>query len=429
MPETFEGGLESASTIEKGNSFHFCNEWRALLAMHGPEESLQRLADRLESVGEFRKWFDAMALRARFELGLPLILPASGHEFPDDKRAAYEERLIAACREAGKKMTDAGDYQGAFHFLGTIGELQPLWQAIESFEPTADDGPDAENQVDLIIELAIGHGVHPRKGLELMLRRSGLCPAITACQSIFMQDSRDDVKVDCARLMVRELHCELLDRVRAHIRQVEGESPLPEGLTSLIEGRDWLFAEDNHHVDTSHLNAVVRFARSLPNCGEARLAMELCEYGKRLSPRYHFGDAAPFERVFDDTLKLLQAVTRTDVDGALQHFREKAIAASRVGETSPLEVYVNLLIAADLSLEAAEFAGIHLNRLNGGIGLSCPSVTELWRRQGRFDRIAELAKERGDLVSFAAGVIAALQDSHSSSGAADDAAHTGPCGS
>ena len=65
-----------------------------------------------------------------------------------------------------------------------------------------------------------------------------------------------------------------------------------------ITGRDWLFDDGNYHIDVSHLAAVVRFARFLPpESAGLPVVLELCEYGKRLSPQFQFPADPPFDDV------------------------------------------------------------------------------------------------------------------------------------
>ena len=50
------------------------HEW---LRDGGPGAALDRLANDLDAAGDYRALLDAMLLKARHELGLPLIAPAS----------------------------------------------------------------------------------------------------------------------------------------------------------------------------------------------------------------------------------------------------------------------------------------------------------------------------------------------------------------
>ncbi len=49
----------------------------------GPCGALERLVEDLDAAGDYRALLDAMLLRARHELGLPLVAPGSLAEVPE----------------------------------------------------------------------------------------------------------------------------------------------------------------------------------------------------------------------------------------------------------------------------------------------------------------------------------------------------------
>src|SRR5947199_9355864 len=81
---------------------------RALRAS-GPVAVLDRLVDRLNADGDFRGLLDALLLRARHDLGLPLIQTGSLAELPEALRSQYEERYVEAIRLVGGKLLGAGE--------------------------------------------------------------------------------------------------------------------------------------------------------------------------------------------------------------------------------------------------------------------------------------------------------------------------------
>src|SRR5439155_442893 len=63
-----------------------------------------------------------------------------------------------------------------------------------------------------------------------------------------------------------------------------------------VGGREWLFNDDSYHIDVSHLNSVVRFARFLDaGCPELDLALQLAQYGSRLAQQYQYAGNPPFD--------------------------------------------------------------------------------------------------------------------------------------
>lgn len=369
------------------------------LASRGPDAALDQLCERFRAEGEYHKLFDTLNLKARRDVGLPLIATGVATDLPDAKRAAYEDQIIAACRLVGRLLLERGDLPAAFHYFSMIGELEPIKEAIDRLPL------DADSIDDTILEIALSQGAHPEKGLAMLLARYGLCQAITACEGILSQNIRPEVRDGCVKTLVRALHAELVIRLTAEIAEREGAAPTGASLPALLEGRDWLFAEENYHIDTSHLNAVARLARVLPPCPEGMLAIELCEYGRRLSPRYHYSEPAPFENVFVDTAVFLRAIQNGDDAEAIKHFRQKADNAN-ADETGPfpLEVLVNLLVKAKRWEEAIDVASRAIDASRGQ-RVSCPSPLEICQLAGRFGDLSRLARQRNDAVSFIAGLI------------------------
>lgn len=381
------------------------DEFTRALKSGGTAAAFARLIANLREQKEFHRVFDALTLQARHELGIPLVQATTPVEYTPEKRQAYEDRALAACREVGQLFLADGNIPAAFQYFNMIGELDPVRAAIDQFRLPTGEAADG-NHVDAVIEIAVGHQVNPEKGLALILERYGTCQSITACEGVLSQDSRPAVREGCVKLLVRALYQELLSRLSAEVAEREGTAPAAASIALLLGGRDWLFENDNYHIDTSHLNAVVRMARLLPKSDELFLAIQLCEYGRRLSDRYRYTEPPPFEDIFDDTLVYLKAVAGLEITKGIEHFQRKVESAADADASAyAAEVLVNLLLRLGRADEALTLAARKLNARAGGVGLSCPPVNELCMAAGRFDRLAQLARERGDLVSFAAGQV------------------------
>src|SRR5262249_3963675 len=65
-------------------------------ALHadGPQGALRRLAEHLDAAGDYRALLDALLLRARHELGLPLIAAGPLAVLPEPVRTQYEEKYV-----------------------------------------------------------------------------------------------------------------------------------------------------------------------------------------------------------------------------------------------------------------------------------------------------------------------------------------------
>ena len=370
-------------------------DFKQTLQRQGPEAAFEQMIAGLKERSDLHRVFEALTMRARYELDIPLVR-ATASDLPAEQRDPYEEKVIAACREVGRLFLDSGAIAEAFGYYNMIGELDAVREAIDAFKPSEQE----DDSVEQVIEVAVSQGVHPSKGLALVLERYGTCQSITACEGILAQQIKPEVRQDCIKLLVGVLHGELVDRLSAEIEQHEGNAPAAASVSLLVQGRDWLFENENYHIDTSHLNSVVRMARFLPKCDETFLAIHLCEYGRRLSERYRYAESAPFENIYDDSLIFFRVLTGVDVESGLDYFRKKADKANPDEEgTYSAEVYVNLLSITGRDDEAIAYAG---RKLNDDDASRTFSINELCLSAGRLDKMAQMAQRRDDLLSFAA---------------------------
>ena len=377
----------------------------------GPAAALDLLADRLEARGDFRALLDALLLKARHELGLPLVQVGSFAEFPDDQRTRYEERYVEAIRTVGTKLLALGDIPAAWPYYRAIGETDPVAQAIDAFDP-ADDDP----RIGQVVEVAFNQGARPQKGYALILKHYGTCSAISAFEQLPRDEATRSLAADG---LVRQVHEHLTANLRGEIAQ-RGQPLPPEGtpITSLIAGRDWLFSEDAYHIDVSHLSATVRVSPLLADPATLALAAELTDYGRRLSHRHRYEGDPPFEDVYADHGVYLDALLGRNVEEAIAHFRAKLVPPAAEPEPEPefdgygrepdaavaAQVLVGLLVRLGRIDEAIDVAAAHLSGVPEG-SLICPGVSQLCQRAGQPARLARLARDRGDLVNYAAAVL------------------------
>jgi hypothetical protein len=377
----------------------------AVLHDGGPNAALDRLASDLDTAGDYRALLDAMLLKARHELGLPLIASGSMADVPEPRRTQYEERYVEAIRLVGSKYLATGDIPTAWAYYRVIGENQPIERAIAEYQPAGDDG----ERLGAIIEVAFNHGVHPRRGFELILEHYGTCSAISAFEGLPAHD--EAVRVASAERLIRQLHRDVTANLRADIAG-RGQLAPPAGaaIAEIIAGRDWLFVEDSYHIDVSHLSSVVRMSVLATDAEAIAMAMDLTEYGRRLSPRLQFEGLPPFERVFDDHRVYLGALLGCDVEAAIAHFRGKlgpragGDAAEPRDPAVPAQILVNLLVRLGRLDEAIEVSSQYLAGLPDST-LFCPGVAQLCHQAGAANRLAEIARERHDLVNYTAALL------------------------
>lgn len=337
--------------------------------------------------------FEARLMQARHKIGLPLIFNDSLDGLPQGKRQTYEEAMREAARETGSLFLADGEILRAWPYFRAIGEPAPMAAAIEKI--------DKHDQLDGIIELAFGQGVHPLKGFELLLKHHGICRAIT----FFEQYPDPKTRAQSALLLLRTLHAELVDNLKRAILQTEGQQPGGGNVTELIRGRDWLFGELDYYVDTAHLTAIIPLALDFTDPEALQLAIELCDYGAHLSPKFQYRTDPPFEDFYNDHAIFLKALAGCDTDAAVAHFRNKVGAADlATSGTGPAQVLVVLLTRLKRYREAVDVSLEYLSDQNPN-QLGCPTIPQLCQLAGDYDSLREVARRGGDMLNFTAAAI------------------------
>jgi hypothetical protein len=366
------------------------------LRSSGARAAIDQLIDHLDRAGEYRSLLDALLLKARHELGLPLFHFGSLSSLPEPARTQFEEQYVQAIRLVGSRFLDKGEIPTAWAYFRAIAEPAPVATALEQYLPDE----DAE-KLGQVIDVAFNQGANPRRGFELILDHYGTCSAITALEQVPPGDPA--VQVACVERLIRHLHDQLAANLRADIRQHGEVVDETASITRLMEGRDWLFADEAYHTDISHLSATVRYSILVPDPAVLALAAELADYGRRLSPRLQFEGAPPFERTFDDHLIYLQALLGREQDAAIAHFQHKlgTNLHSDAEASLPAQVLVNLLARIGRPDLALDLACARLDHLPDA-ALACPGIAELCQRAGRPDRLESIARQQANLVNFLA---------------------------
>lgn len=360
------------------------------LAEHGPQAAFDLLARDCLDRRDYRLLFEARLLRARHHLGLPLIHNGSIDDLPAALRPAYEQAFLEAAREAGGLFLADGNIAAAWPFFRALGDSAPVAQAIDRVE--------AGEGVEPVIEIAFLEGVNPYKGFQLLLAHYGTCRAISSFEQYPARTGRDD----CARLLVRTLHHDLVERLTRAITDAEGQPPEAAGVSALLAGRDWLFGEYTYYIDTSHLFSVIRYSAELDDPETLRLAVELCDYSCRLSSNFQYRGDPPFENIAQDYGIYLRALLGQDADAAIAHFRRKTEESDpQQAGTAPAQILVGLLARLARYPEAIDASVAHLRDADPA-RLICPSLYQLCQLAGDFTRLKLLARDRDDLLAFTA---------------------------
>ena len=363
----------------------------------GAEAAFGRLAERLREEERYHELFDARLMEGRYRLGLPVILTSGLDDLEEPMRTRVEGAYLDACREVGQLLLDKGRIREAWMYLRPVGDKAAVAAAIGRTSPS-------DENVEEIIEVALHEGVNPRYGFELVLGHYGTCNAITMFDSVMHNKPIADRR-EVAELLVRRLHGELTRNLQSEIAKQEGAQPGEKSIHDLVADRDWLFAADNYHIDTSHLHAVVRFARYLTAAEPLALAVDLTEYGRRLSRQYQYAGEEPFVDSQATHAMFFRAQLGEEVAQALACFREKAetLPAAEHG-AGPAEVYVALLSRLGRYREALDALAALVPAGTQTSGFA-PTMIELARLAGDYERLMEICESRGDLLGFTAGLV------------------------
>src|ERR1700687_4531544 len=181
-----------------------------MLESGDPASSLDYLIPQFREAKEYHLLFEARLMKKRLELGLPLIQAPNLAALPRDVQAAYQQHLVEAAQETGELFLASGDIPKAWPYLRATGDVARIAAAIESVE-------GGEN-VDPIIKNALMQGVHPAKGLELVIEKFGICRALT----YFGGNGGEKDREQCIAVLARSIYSELVAALDNAIEAGEG---------------------------------------------------------------------------------------------------------------------------------------------------------------------------------------------------------------
>ncbi len=369
----------------------------AVLAQKGPGGVLDQLVQRLRVDESHHELFEALKMKLRHDLGLPLRYGDSGDELNESTREKLELGLIDACREVGILLMRQGSIRDAWMYLRPVGDAAVVLSELDQLEPH-------EENVDEFIELCLQEGLDLDRGFRLMLQHYGTCNSITTFESAMYGQPRAKRQIG-ARLLVQHVHEELIENIRAHIaREKEMESP-PGNIIELIDGKSWLFEDGSYHVDTTHLSSVVRFARDLEDAESLRLALELTAYGSQLDPQLQYPGDSPFADFYQSHKLYFSALLGEDVDEAVDYFKQLAEGVDPYEDsTSAIEVYVDLLARLGRERQAID-ESLRLIPENIQTTGQAPSLLDLSEACGNYEQLRAICRKRRDVLGYALGLI------------------------
>ncbi len=377
-------------------------ELEATYAKQGVEATLDRLIAELRTKKSYHELFEALKMRVRRTLKLPILYSESGEQLSAADRNQLEEGLISACREVGTLLIKEGRLREGWIYLRPVGdraEAQALLSKIEVDEDNVED----------LIDILLREGVDPARGFELLLKNYGTCNAITNFDGEMARHDKAAQRA-AASLLVHTLHRDVLANVQADIARQQTGHPTETTLEALVADRDWLFLENSYHIDTTHLASTVRAARLLEKPEDLRLALDLAYYGRHLSKQFQYPGDEPFADQYPAAALWFQAQLGENVDAALDYFRQKAETCDIAHHgTMPAETYVELLTRLERYAEAINASIKYLPGNQQRLGI-CPSLLELAELSGLYTIVLRHTREQQDLLAYAAALIKAKKN-------------------
>ncbi len=371
----------------------------ALLASDDTGAAIEFLIKSFTQEEKHHELFEAMKIRLRHKLGLPLTKNADETELSGVLQQQLEAGLLSACEQVGNALLESGKPREAWMYLRAVGSKAAVAEKLRSI-------PITDENIEQCIEVAFNETVDPAWGYELVLRHYGTCNGITTLGGYFPALDKPSRKA-VAGVLVRHVYDELRSGIVANLERDKKSFSSDDSVMNLITEHENLLTGSNHHIDVSHLNSTLRFAEHVDEAKELQMAYEMSIYGSRLDRDLQFPGEPPFEDFFTSHSKYFGILLNWDEAGAaMQYFRQQAeqVDAHFQG-TQAAEVYVDLLSRTGRMAEAQE-ALLRLIPPGTHVTGRAPTLMELCELSGDFSAQQKLSIEKGDLLQYA---IAGLQ--------------------
>ncbi|MFH1303554.1 MAG: hypothetical protein ABIK07_21070 [Planctomycetota bacterium] len=371
------------------------------LQQQSPEAVLERLIETLTAQKNYHRLFDALLMKKKQSMGLELLQPTSFDYVPEEQKKEFELAYIEAAREVGSLFLAEKLYADAWLYFQTIQEPDLVAAALDKINPrTIPEGKSEE-----LIQVCVYEGANPEKGFEIMLQVNGICNTITVFDQMNAQFNPER-RQKIARLLVDQLYGDLVQSLQYQVQQKLPMAPPADNLRELMAGRDWMFEGGSYHIDVSHLNSVVRFARLLSDDDPSMpKVIELCEYGSRLDQQFQYPGESPFEDFYPAHLNFFKALVGNENDRSLGvAYFEKKLELEPDDEDKQMIAYVliDLLTRVNQNDRAIELAETYLSQFEDP---NTFSFTDLCRKTDHLEVLQKVARGKGDLVTFAGALL------------------------
>lgn len=384
----------------------------ATAASQGPQAMLDALADSLRDRHRWHALFDLRLLQARVALGLP---PTGDVGTLDEAtRDKLDQASLAACREVGFPLLDEGHVAAGWMYLRAAAEPTEVSRRLAALARTLpEDDETATALLQEIVHVALWEGVDPALGIRLVIDSQGTCNSITAYEQVVarLPAARQQA---AAAVLVDHLHHEVFtalaaDLERRGLASADRIAAAPS-IVALLEAAGGLRDDPSFHVDVSHLQSVLRFARTCTERPVLEKAWELAVYACRLPEEVTYPGDPPFEHVGEASRLFFAALLGRDIEEALAFFH-RAAAPEHVqqGDTLPADTLTYLLWRLDRPAEAVHVALARpsdsgMPSMFQAAGM-LPSLVELAIKGDAVDALRDACRKRGDEITFAASYL------------------------
>lgn len=373
---------------------------------------LETLADSLRDRQRWHALFDLRLLQARGALGLP---PTGDVGILDEAtRDRLDQASLAACREVGWPLLDEGHVAAGWMYLRAAAEPKDVSQRLSALAnalPSDDEAATARLQE--IVHVALWEGVDPALGIRLVIESQGTCNSITAYEQAVVR--LPAVRQEgAATVLVDHLHHEIFTALAADLERRGLVAPeriaAATSIVDLLEAAGGLQDDPSFHVDVSHLQSVLRFARICTERSVLERAWELAVYACRLPEEVTYPGDPPFENVGEASRLFYAAILGRDTEEALAFFRQAASAEQvQPGDALPADTLTYLLWKLDRPAEAVQAALARpadsgMPSMFQAAGM-LPSLVEMAIQGDAVEVLRDACRERGDEITFAASYL------------------------
>ena len=375
------------------------DQLQTLVASAQRDQALDELANHLRATGRYHELFEALKMKLRHRLGLPVAQSAPEEPLDDAIEMQLERGLIDACREVAELFLREGMIREGWMYMRPVGDRAAAAQALAGVEAT-------DENLDALIEVLLYEGVDIARGYQLSLKKRGTCNSITLFEQALATRPRADQQV-AAKLLVEHVHRDLFENLRRDIAQRHHQEPTGTSCAELLSENPELLRDGSYHLDTSHLASTVKFARVLDDPQALRLALDIATYGRQLHPQYQYPGDEPFLDLYLSSMAFFRALLGEQVDAGIRYFTQKAdtVDQQEYGLLA-VEVLIDLLSRCGRHADAL---AAYAKRVPVGARLMgiAPPLLQLSGRLGTYQQMQDICKQRQDLLGYAAALLQA----------------------